>query len=116
MVGVFAPFGALALIAGLFLLTTLVVQVVGGQVSALILGPIAVSAALQFGIDPQAVGVAVAIGCSTAFLTPMAHPVNMLMMGPGGYVPADFTRVGIGMTILTFLVLTVGMVVFWGVR
>jgi di/tricarboxylate transporter len=75
-----------------------------------------VSAALAGGVNAQAVAVAVAIGCSTAFLTPVAHPVNILMMGPGGYVPRDFLRVGIGMTILTFIGVIVGMIVFWGVR
>lgn len=116
VVGVFAPFGSLALLGGLSLITMLVVQVMGGQVTALIVGTIAVNLALQFGIDPQAVAVAVAISCSTAFLTPIAHPVNILMMGPGGYRPSDFTRVGIGMTIITFLVLMFGLVVFWGFR
>ena len=114
--GVLAPFGPLALIAGLVLLTIAVVQVVGGQVSALIVGTIAVNAALQFGVDPQAVAVAVAIACSMAFLTPIAHSVNVLMMGPGGYRPSDFTRVGLGMTLVVFVVLMVCMVLIWGVR
>ena len=91
-------------------------QLIGGQVAALIVGPIAVTAAIQQGINPQAVAVAVAIGCSTAFLTPIAHPVNILMMGPGGYTFSDFTRVGIGLTIVTFIMLMVGMVLVWGVR
>jgi di/tricarboxylate transporter len=116
VVGLLSSYGSLALIAGLFLLTMIVVQVMGGQVSALILGPVAVNAALQFGINPQAVAVAVAIACSTAFLTPMGHPVNVLMMGPGGYKPGDFTRVGLGMTAVVFAMLLIGMAVFWGVR
>ena len=75
----------LALIAGLYLFTVALAQLVGGQVTALIVGPIAVSAAVQLGVNPSAVGVAVAMGCSAAFLTPIAHPVNVLMMGPGSY-------------------------------
>jgi di/tricarboxylate transporter len=116
VVGVLSPYGPLALIAGLFLLTMLVVQIIGGQVSALIVGPIAVNAALQFGVDPQAVAVAVAIACSTAFLTPISHSANVLMMGPGGYKPSDFTRAGIGMTVVVFAVLLLAMMVFWGVH
>src|SRR3954454_18093460 len=73
-----APAGPLALIAGLYLFTIVLAQLVGGQVTALIVGPIAVSAAVQLGVNPSAVGVAVAIGCSAAFLTPIAHPVNVL--------------------------------------
>ena len=110
-----AQFGALALIAGMFLLTTLITQVLGGQIAALIVGTIVVSTAQQMGIDPQALGVAVAIACSAAFLTPVAHPVNILMMGPGGYKPSDFLKVGIGMTVVTFVTLLIGMRLFWGV-
>ena len=114
VVDTFASFGALALVAGLFMLTMLVTQVIGGQVTALVVGPIAVSAALQLGVNPQAVAVAVASACSAAFLTPIAHPVNVLMMGPGGYTFGDFFRIGLGMTLVTFLALLLGMIVFWG--
>ena len=110
-----APYGGLALVGGLFLLTMLITQVIGGQVTALVVGPIAVTAALQTGVDPQAVAVAVAIACSAAFLTPMAHPVNVLMMGPGSYTARDFLRVGSGITVVTFITLLVGMRLFWGI-
>ena len=93
----------------------MVTQISGGQVSALIVGPIAISAAIKTGINPQAVGVAVAIACSAAFLTPIAHPVNVLMMSPGGYHARDFVRVGIWMTILSFIGMLLGMKFFWGV-
>lgn len=105
----------LVLVAGMFLLSMLVTQIIGGQVAGLIVGPIAITTALQIGTNPQAMAVAVAIGCSTAFLTPIAHPVNILMMGPGGYRFSDFFRVGLGMTVVTLLTLMLGMVVIWGV-
>lgn len=111
-----SPYGSLALLGGLVLLTMAIVQVVGSQVTAVIVGTIAVNTALEIGMDPRAVAVAVAIACSAAFLTPIAHPGNVLMMGPGGYRPSDFTRVGIGMIIITFVMLMFGMIVFWGVR
>lgn len=115
IVTVTAPYGGLALVGGLFLLTMLITQVIGGQVTALVVGPIAVTAALQTGVDPQAVAVAVAIACSAAFLTPIAHPVNVLMMGPGSYTARDFLKVGSGISIVTFVTLLVGMRLFWGV-
>lgn len=105
----------LVLIGGMFMLTMLVTQVIGGQVAALLVGPIAINAAVQMQVDAQAVAVATAIACSTAFLTPIAHPVNILMMGPGGYTFGDFFKVGVGMTLVTLLVLLVGLAVFWGV-
>jgi di/tricarboxylate transporter len=110
------PLGPLALIGGVFLLTVVITQLIGGQVSALIIGPIALTTAIEVGIHPQAMAVAVAIGCSTAFLTPIAHPVNVLMMGPGAYTFSDFFKVGLGMTLVTFAVLIVCLVVIWGVH
>ena len=115
IVNIINPYGAMALVAALFLITMLLTQVIGGQVAALILGPIAVTAALEGGVNAQAVAVAVAIACSTAFLTPIAHPVNVLMMGPGSYTPRDFLKVGAGMTVVTLVVLLIGMRLFWGV-
>ena len=110
------PYGALTLIVGLCLVTMLVAQVMGAQVTALIIAPIAISTALQLGVNPQAMGVAVAISTSMGFLTPIAHPVNVLMMGPGGYHPSDFVKVGIGMAIISFVLLIVGLVLIWGIR
>jgi di/tricarboxylate transporter len=98
------------------MLTVLVTQIIGGQVTALVIGPIAITSALQLGVSPQATSVVVAIGCSTAFLTPIAHPVNVLMMGPAGYSFSDFFKVGLGMTLTTFIMLMLGMALFWGIR
>ena len=107
------PAGPLALIAGLWLFAAALTQFIGGQVTALVVGPIAVSAAVKFGIDPAAAGVAVATACSAAFLTPIAHPVNVLMMGPGGYTFADFPRVGAGLLLVCFLTLLAAMHLLW---
>jgi di/tricarboxylate transporter len=79
-------------------------------------GPVAINAALQMGVDPQAMSVAVAMACSMAFLTPIAHPVNILIMGPGGYEFGDFFKVGFAMTIVTLLTMLLGLAVFWGIR
>lgn len=105
--------GPLAVVAGLYGFTVLLAQLVGGQVAALIIGPIAVSAAVQLGINPSAVGVAVSMACSAAFLTPIAHPVNVLMMGPGSYTFGDFFRVGSGLVAVCFVTLLVVMRLFW---
>ncbi|NPV75306.1 MAG: SLC13 family permease [Anaerolineae bacterium] len=109
-----APFGPLGLVAGAYLLTALLTQGMGGQVTALVTGPITISAAISMGVNPQAVAVATAIGCSASFLTPMAHPVNILMIAPAGYRFKDFFHVGWPLTILSFLALLAGMKIFWG--
>lgn len=108
------PFGPLGLVAGMYLLSGLLTQVMGGQITALVSGPIAISAAINTGIDPHAVAVAAAIGCSAFFFTPLAHSVNLIMIGPGGYKFSDFVRSGWLLTIVCFIALLVGMKLFWG--
>jgi di/tricarboxylate transporter len=114
LVSVFGSLGALGFASGVFLVAMAITQVVGSQVAALIIAPIAVASAQQLGISPQTIGLAAAIGCSAAFLTPMSHAVNVLMMGPGGYRPGDFPRVGALMLAITFGMLLLGLVLFRG--
>ncbi|OQC38953.1 MAG: potassium transporter peripheral membrane component [Acidobacteria bacterium ADurb.Bin051] len=97
--------GAIGLAGGLYLLSAGLTQAIGGQVAALILGPIAVSTARAVGVDPPTLAVVVAIGCAAAFLTPISHPVNLLIMAPGGYQPRDYARLGIGLLAVCFLAL-----------
>ncbi|MFN8412738.1 MAG: SLC13 family permease [Anaerolineales bacterium] len=105
--------GPLGLAASAFLLSALLTQFMGSQATAFVVGPIAISAAIHLNTNPQAIAVAAAIGCSSSFLTPIAHPVNLIMMGPGNYRFGDFFRVGIGLMLITFLVLLAGMILFW---
>ncbi len=113
VVQVVTPFGPLGLAAGSYLLTAVLTQIMGGQVTALVTAPIAISAAISLGTNPQAMAVAAAIGCSAAFFTPIAHPVNILMIGPGNYRFSDFLRVGWPLTVISFVMLIIGMVLFW---
>lgn len=115
VVRVVTPLGSLGLAAGAFILTALLTQVMGGQVAALVTGPIAISAAIHLGISPQAIAVATAIGCSAGFFTPLAHPVNLLMIGPANYTFADFFKIGWPLSLVCFGMLLVGMKVFWGI-
>jgi di/tricarboxylate transporter len=83
-------------------------------VSALVTGPITISAAISMGVNAQAVAVATAIGCSASFITPMAHPVNILMIAPANYKFKDFVRIGVPLTLISFAGLLAGLVLFWG--
>jgi di/tricarboxylate transporter len=107
------PYGTLGLVAGAYILTALLTQIIGGQVAALVTGPVTIAAALRLHINPQLIAVATGIGCSAAFLTPIAHPVNLLVIGPGNYQFRDFARVGLPLTILCFVMLLAGAMIFW---
>jgi di/tricarboxylate transporter len=113
MLSLVAPLGPVGLAGGAYILTTLLTQVMGGQISALVTGPISISAAISMNTTPQAIAVATAIGCSASFFTPIAHPVNLLMMAPANYRFGDFFRIGWRLTIVCFVALIVGVMLFW---
>ena len=105
--------GSLGLAAAVFLLALVLTQLMASQATAFVVGPIAITAAIHLHTNPQAIAVACAIGCSASFLTPMAHSVNLIVMGPGNYHFGDFFRVGWGLTVVVFLALLAGMILFW---
>ena len=95
IISALGPFGHLALLAGLILITIFLVQAINGAAVAAIIGPIAIQVAQQVGINPRALTMGVALATSMAFITPLGHPVNILVMSPGGYNFRDFMKIGI---------------------
>jgi di/tricarboxylate transporter len=107
------PAGPYALLGGLFFLVVLFTQVMNGAVVAAILAPIGIAIALKNGFDPRPMAMLVALGTSMAFMTPLGHPVNILVMGPAGYRFRHYMKVGAPLTILLFLVIMLLLPVFW---
>ncbi|WP_322801683.1 SLC13 family permease [Thermoflexus sp.] len=87
-------------------------QVLSASVTAVVWGPIALRAAPVLGIPPHWMGLAVALATSAAFLTPMAHPANALVMGAGGYRPKDFLKAGLPLWVLSIGAITLSTVWF----
>ena len=89
-----------ALLAVLLTVTMLLSAVINNAATVLLMGPIAIGVAkgLGYGIDPFLM--TVAIGGSAAFLTPIGHQSNTLVMGPGGYRFTDYVRMGLPLTLL----------------
>jgi di/tricarboxylate transporter len=106
-------YGPLALLAGLFILTVLLTQAVNGAAVAAIVGPIAVHVAQETNTNPRALAMGVALATSMAFITPLGHAVNLLVMSPGGYTFRDFVKVGLPLTVLIFFVVMVFLPIFW---
>jgi di/tricarboxylate transporter len=108
------PLGA----AGVMMLAATVLnQLMGGQTAVpIVLAPIALAIAPSVGADPRAMAMAVALGSSLAFLTPIGHPVNTLVMGSGGYTVRDYLRVGAPLTVIVFGVAMLGLYFIWALR
>jgi len=107
------PFGKMGLVAGAYLLSAALTQVMGGQISPLVVGPITISAAIHLGVNPQAIAVVTAIAGSISFITPLSHPVNILMIAPANYTFRDFVKTGIPLTIICFITLMIAVPLFW---
>ncbi len=108
-----ARLGPVAVGAGLLIVTMALTQVMSGQVTAVVLAPIAIAAAQAVGSDPRAMAMFVAMGSSLTFITPTAHPVNAFVMGAGGYTAADYPRVGVPLTILLAGLVIVLVALVW---
>ena len=89
-------------------------RAVNGAVAAAIVGPVAVSIAGQASLNPRSVVMAVAMACSMAFITPLGHAVNVLVMSPGGYSFRDYVKVGLPLTVILSVVVLVVLPVVWG--
>jgi len=105
--------GPIVITSALFLLSTLGSQVMPNPAVAVLLAPIALSAASNLGISPYPLMMAVAVSSSAAFLSPVGHPANLLVMGPGGYRFSDYFKVGLPLTIIVWLVVVFVMPLFW---
>jgi len=105
--------GRFVLVGTLVLLTVLLTQIINGVAAVTILAPIGITAAREMGVDPRSVALAIAIASSMAFMSPLGHSVNVMVMGAGGYTFRDYARVGIPLTVLlvTILLLLLPLVV-----
>jgi di/tricarboxylate transporter len=96
--------GPLVLLAVTYLATAVFTEVITNNACAVIMTPLAIAAARDFGLDPRPFVFAVAFAASASFLTPWGYQTNMFVYGAGGYRFIDFARVGFPLSLITFLV------------
>ena len=104
LVGLVGDAGPFALLAGLFLLTAVMGQLISNTATALIVIPIGMAAAASMGISPRPVLMSTAVAAAGAFLTPIATPTNLMVMGPGGYAFGDYWKLGLPLLAWFFVV------------
>lgn len=96
--------GPHVILAGLFLLTSIFTQVLSNTATAVLVAPIALATATQLNVSPYAFLMGVAFAASMAFASPVASPVNTLVLGAGNYKFADFIKIGVPMIFLALIV------------
>ncbi len=113
MVGLVGGLGPLAVLASLFILTAMASQVMPNAAVAVLLAPIALNTANDLGMSPYPLMMTVALSASASFLSPVAHPANVLILGPGGYRFTDYIRVGLPLTVAVMIVVLLVLPIFW---
>ena len=100
VVGGMESYGPLAILAGIYLLTLILTELVTNNAVAILMTPIAISVALSLGVNPRPFLVAVMFAASASFITPIGYQTNTYVYGAGGYRFSDFIRVGLPLSLL----------------
>jgi di/tricarboxylate transporter len=100
-------------LTAMLVVTMLLSDILNNAATAVIAAPIAYGLANAMGVNPDAFLMAVAIGASCAFLTPIGHQNSLLIMGPGGYEFSDYWKFGLPLEVLTVVVAVPAILVFW---
>ncbi len=104
LVATLGAFPPLVLLAGVFLLSTTLGQVMSNTATTVLLAPIAIEAAQGLSVAPQSLVMMVVLGATAAFMTPIATPVNTLVFVAGGYTWGDYAKVGLPLLLLVMAV------------
>ena len=103
----------MAVVAILYLFTSVVTEVMSNNAAAIVLTPIALELAVRLDMNPYALLVTVMFGASAAFMSPMGYQTNTMVYGPGGYKFTDYIRVGGPLNLILAGVVSVFVPIFW---
>ncbi|HZJ86406.1 MAG TPA: SLC13 family permease [Erysipelotrichaceae bacterium] len=95
------------------IITIFFTNLISSTATAVLMGPVAISLAQTMSVNTDPFLIAVAIGATTAFITPIAHQSNMLVMGPGGYKFSDYWKLGLPLSIISIVVSVPIIIKIW---
>lgn len=108
-----SEYGNIAIIAGIYILTNILTELITNNAAAVLMLPIALALGAETGITAHAMAVTVAIAASASFLTPIGYQTNLMVMGAGRYRFKDYLKAGFPVTIILFIVTIVAVEVVW---
>ncbi|MCZ6585114.1 MAG: SLC13 family permease [Gammaproteobacteria bacterium] len=107
------PLGPWWVIGGLYLITAAGTMIIPTAALVVLMSPIVLSASADLGVAPHTAMMAVAMAASASFTSPISHPANILVMGPGGYRFADYLKIGLPLTAVVFVTVMLLLPIFW---
>lgn len=105
--------GPWPVIMGLYIITAMATMIIPTAALAVLMSPIVLSAMADMGYAPETAMMAVAMAASASFTSPISHPANILVMGPGGYRFVDYLKVGVPLTIVVFITVMILLPMLW---
>ena len=106
-------YGPWIVILGLYIATSLATTIIPTAALVVMMAPIMIKACTDLGVSPHAGMMAVAMAASASFTSPISHPANILVMGPGGYRFVDYLKLGVPLAILVMIVVFLTIPIFW---
>lgn len=111
--GLLSSLGPLAVLAAIYLIASILTEIVTNNAVAILLTPIAIGIAESLQVDPRPFVVAVMFGASASFMTPIGYQTNTYVFGAGGYKFSDFPKIGVPLNLLLWAVAIVCIPIFW---
>ncbi len=112
-VGAVGDLGPVAVLAVVYLMTSVMTDTMSNNAAAVLLAPIAISTAEQIGVNPRPLLMAITFAASTGFSTPVGYQTNTMIYNPGGYKYTDFLRTGVPLSILFWILSVTFIPRFW---
>jgi len=113
VVSLAAPWGPVAVIGVLFLLTSFLTEFISNNATAVLLTPVAIAVGVSLGYQPMPFVIAVLFGASACYATPIGYQTNLIVYGPGGYRYLDFLKLGLPLNALVWIVTMFMIPMFW---
>lgn len=105
--------GPWPVIGGLYVVTAVATMIIPTAALVVLMSPIVLSAMGDLGLAPETAMMAIAMAASASFTSPISHPANILVMGPGGYRFVDYLKIGVPLTLIIFVTVMVLLPIFW---
>jgi len=113
VISLLGPFGPYGVLFGLLLITFAATSIIPTAALVVLMVPIALQTSTGLGMSPYPLMMGIAMSASSSFTSPISHPANVLVMGPGGYKFMDYVKVGVPLTLIILALLMLLIPIFW---